>query len=104
MYAYELEIDELGGRLFATVLIDYNAHPSEAMVRYYPDGSGYPGSPASIEDVIVTVTSLSGANWDKTREELGDWASIADEIAQAHIEAELDRGLADDLFENAYGD
>lgn len=29
--------------------LDYYFTPGEAMVRYYSDGSGYPGSPAEVE-------------------------------------------------------
>lgn len=29
--------------------IDYDITPGERMVMYYPDGSGYPGSPTEVE-------------------------------------------------------
>ena len=37
----------------AEVLIDFEYSPEEEMVRYYPDGSGYPGCPASIDNYAV---------------------------------------------------
>ena len=37
----------------AEVIISFDFQPEEAMVRYYSDGSGYPGFPASIDNVGV---------------------------------------------------
>ena len=37
----------------AEVTISFDFQPEEAMVRYYADGSGYPGFPASIDNVGV---------------------------------------------------
>ena len=37
----------------APVVIAFNYRPEEAMVRYYSDGSGYPGCPAAVEDISV---------------------------------------------------
>jgi len=101
MYVYETEIEELAGRFFATVAIEYGVNPGEPMVPYYPDGSGYPGSSTEVVDVVVTVTSLSSPLWDKTRKQLGALTPGVDKLAQAHIENELEHGLADDLLEYA---
>jgi hypothetical protein len=35
--------------------ISYSAQPGEPMVLYDRDGGGYPGCPASLEDVLITV-------------------------------------------------
>ena len=37
----------------APVVIAFNYQPEEEMVRYYSDGSGYPGCSASVEDISV---------------------------------------------------
>ena len=37
----------------AEVIISFDFQPEEAMVRYYSDGSGYPGFPESIHNVGV---------------------------------------------------
>lgn len=39
--------------------VSFEYYPEEKMVRYYKDGSGYPGSPASIEIVDVTHKETS---------------------------------------------
>jgi hypothetical protein len=44
---FETEIEQ------AEVVISFDFQPEEAMVRYYSDGSGYPGCPASIDNVGV---------------------------------------------------
>jgi hypothetical protein len=44
---FETEIEK------ALVSIDFDFQPEEAMVMYYSDGSGYPGCPASIDNVGV---------------------------------------------------
>jgi len=44
---FETEIEK------AEVTISFDFQPEEAMVRYYSDGSGYPGCPASIDNVGV---------------------------------------------------
>lgn len=39
------------------LIVDYDYQPEEPMVRYYPDGSGYPGAAEE-----VTVTSVKFGN------------------------------------------
>lgn len=34
--------------------------PGEPEVRYYPDGSGYPGSPPTVEDIEVSLGEVTG--------------------------------------------
>ena len=103
---YEFELEEFfGERFFATIWIEAEAEPGEPMVRYYADGSGYPGSPATVWPIAAKVTSLSGANWDKTREELEAFLTtdelkrLDDRALDEAIEAVEDGWLADHLFE-----
>jgi hypothetical protein len=44
---FETEIEK------AQVMVEFDFQPEEAMVRYYSDGSGYPGCPASIDNIEV---------------------------------------------------
>tara|TARA_R110002167_G_scaffold1337_3_gene5939 strand:+ start:311 stop:586 length:276 start_codon:yes stop_codon:yes gene_type:complete len=44
---FETEIEQ------ALVSIDFDFQPEEQMVMYYPDGSGYPGCAASVDDINV---------------------------------------------------
>ena len=37
----------------AEVTISFDFQPEEAMVRYYSDGSGYPGCAASVDNISV---------------------------------------------------
>lgn len=50
-------LDDLGYQSSLNVIIEYLAQPAEPMVRYLPDGSGYPGCPSSAELLGVHVTS-----------------------------------------------
>jgi hypothetical protein len=77
------------GRSSLEVAVDYCATPEEPMVRYYSDGSGYPGCPAEAELLDVSVT-----RWDTSTEERyrGDhwiWGEL-DEMARVAIEREWD--------------
>jgi hypothetical protein len=40
--------------------LECKAYPGEPMVMYYPDGSGYPGSPPEVEVLSLTVLEV----WD----------------------------------------
>lgn len=37
------------------IKVNYTYYPEEPMVRYYPDGSGYPGAPASVEIEVISI-------------------------------------------------
>ena len=38
--------------------VSYTYDPPEEMVRYYPDGSGYPGAPEQLELYDIKVTKI----------------------------------------------
>ena len=44
---FETEIEE------ALITVEFDYEPEEQMVMYYPDGSGYPGSPANVSNISV---------------------------------------------------
>ena len=45
--------------------VSFTHYHEEPMVRYYPDGSGYPGSPESVDDICIT-TKINGVDVDIT--------------------------------------
>lgn len=56
-----IEIDELVVNEYlahARVVVKCNVTPGEPMVRYYPDGSGYPGCPPTIEAEVLDYNIL----------------------------------------------
>ena len=71
------------------VEIDYEATPGERRVDYYPDGSGYPGSPPDAELIRVRVV-----RWDvgaERRQRGASWVwSCLDLIAGQLIERDWD--------------
>jgi hypothetical protein len=85
------EVDEaLGvGEIEATAR--YQIHPGEPRVMYYPDGSGYPGSPDEVEILDVHVDAVT--DWE------GNLINVTQRIrdkAQQLVEAELEDNS--DLF------
>lgn len=74
----EFAIDEenplgLEGELVFDVSMNYI--PGEKMVRYYPDGSGYPGSPPEIEILDARCKKIDGrAPTESEISDLKDWA------------------------------
>jgi len=93
----ELELDI--GNIFMTVWIEYEIFPGEPEVRYDSNGTGYPGSPPSIEIIDVEVTSVSGETYDLSAVELenGGWDKDLARIAEYHIET--NSGIIEDLME-----
>lgn len=63
------------------VEIEYNAWPSEPMVRYLPDGSGYPGSPPGAELISAYVTGWN----ERCRNGSWFWNEL-DSIAVDYVE------------------
>ncbi len=63
-YEFDTEIES------ASVTVSFEYTPEEAMVRWYKDGSGYPGCPESIDYIEVTwigkrFDSISGEYKDE---------------------------------------
>lgn len=84
--------------IHATVFFDY--YPGEPEVRYYPDGSGYPGSPAECEYTGVLVDAVTGDNYAIQGSEKTDWFQLLDWIVDDIIQ-ENKHGLRDRLEEDA---
>lgn len=68
----EIEI----GDLSLEIELEYDFNPGEPMVRYYPDGSGYPGCSPSAELVSVTVTLCDMANEQRKRCDHWMWRAM----------------------------
>ena len=96
------------GRLSWCVIavIKANCVPAEPMVRYYRDGSGYPGSPAYAELVSVHVLKFHCS--DRTSVERSvknnDWFECLDSIARNYVINNFDSLYEPDLLELAYGE
>ncbi len=56
-YEHETDVDT------ATYTIAYRITPGEPMVMYYPDGSGYPGSPDEFEILSVKIHEHLYPEW-----------------------------------------
>lgn len=75
----DFTLEELGrSRIGVDVEVTGWFEPGEEEVRYYPDGSGYPGSPDSFEIEIVTVVRAWGETWEYSRRERPDWFEFLD--------------------------
>jgi len=62
--------------------VNGNYSPEEPMVKYYKDGSGYPGSSSEFE---VLEATIGGQNAEEIIEKLNAWDELA-ELARQKIE------------------
>ena len=74
------------GSLIVTVEATYRVIPGEPMVRYYADGSGFPGTDSSIDCIdsaeVVEIEYQYGGEWCCTdRAGFGERVAIADRWA-----------------------
>lgn len=102
------------GRIQFTCTAVWHYNPGEKMVMYYPDGSGYPGSPPEfdyVEWIEVHECEFPTDRKDRRDDDSG-WGYMASHdrpdafaIAERWILADCNDGLyIDDLFENAEDD
>ena len=74
-FDFETEIEN------ASVSIYFDYQPEEAMVRYYPDGSGYPGCPASVDNINVVWKTQKFNSKTRKREDVEiDVTDLIDEL------------------------
>lgn len=78
-----LQLEELGKNLGIAleVEIDFDVTPAEPQVRYFADGSGDPGCPASFEITNVRVLQYSNDSIVVKRSERPDWFAFLDDVA-----------------------
>ena len=100
-----MTLEEINDKFCVEVLLDVDAEPGERAVRYYPDGSGYPGSPPTAEFEVHCL-----AFWNESIEVHRDainegWFLDLDRIIDSRLHDDLEqteRGLLDaiaDRFE-----
>lgn len=94
--AEELEDPELLGDMmyYVEFTMVANFYPGEEMVRYYPDGSGYPGSPPETEWDITSIDKAEAV--DENGEEVA--VELTDELKQKLTDALLKKIGDDDVF------
>ena len=79
------EIEELGHASALSVEIEFEYTPAEAPIPYYPDGSGYPGSPAGAEWTNILVHAWIVGDERRLRSFSRVWNEL-DVIAAGEIE------------------
>jgi len=99
-------LEELGvaGNLWVDFTIHFTALPAEPMVKYFLDGTGSPGFPASAELDRIECNLMGSdfgfrfstnarkldytvtRNYTVTRSEKPEWFELLDRIIQNHIE------------------
>lgn len=72
------------GAMELELIITSHCYPAEPMVRYYNDGSGYPGAPAFAEIISVEVTRAYGEFGAVNR---NDWFVDLDRLATDYVDA-----------------
>jgi len=82
-------LDEIGNGSLE-VSIEYKYYPGEPMVMYYPDGSGYPGSPAGAELIDVYVIRWDVDGDERLRDVSWVW-EVLDGIARESVEHDWKR-------------
>lgn len=77
-------LEELGHASSLEVEVLYEFTPGERMVMYYPDGSGYPGSPPEVEFVSAYVCRWDVGQDERKRGKTWLW-EVLDVIAERVI-------------------
>jgi len=73
------------GTMELELVITSHCYPAEPMVRFYRDGSGYPGAPAYAEIISVEVTRAYGEFGAVTRNNRG-WFNDLDYLAFEYVD------------------
>src|SRR5262245_57164020 len=90
---------ELGDSMYTVKFtVGMSFYPGERMVMYYPDGSGYSGSPPSVEVDILKIDSIEDSNGDPASEELTEQIKEAlyKKVTDEDIMQEFDEPEDDD--------
>lgn len=85
---YQETIEELGKSLsWVDLDIEAMVYPGEDMVMYYPDGSGYPGSPPEVEILNITAMCFETVEASRCtyRNEKPDWFELLDHIIYSYV-------------------
>lgn len=84
-------IEEYKGDLFVEVTAVVEVTPGEPMVRYYPDGSGYPGSLPDAELLEVVIDVAEDINCEPVEIDEEELYHYLDENYDLWIERALER-------------
>jgi len=85
-----IELDEfeyLDDYYFISFDVEYIISPEEPMVKYYQDGSGYPGSPMEIEIFNPYNIKISGSEGIVTNEVFNSWNIL--DVCRDYIEEQI---------------
>lgn len=84
---------------------DFRYNPGEPEVRYYADGSGYPGSPAEVDciECVKLIEWEEPIDGDRSNECPDNWAYYDRDGCSARI-AELERAVCEELSGGTYDD
>lgn len=95
----EIELGEYGTDTYFLdefeIEANYDYQPEEPMVRYYRDGSGYPGCPAQVEAIYDLVCLDEDEKKVKLFNKL-----IEDEKVLEYVEEKLEDAIWEDLKNN----
>lgn len=93
-------LNEVAGKMDFEVEIGANLYPAESMVRYYDDGSGYPGAPAFAEITSVWVSAIHGEFGTVRRIKRNEeWFVVADAIAN-NIVSDMSEKYENEILES----
>lgn len=94
-HAFEIETD-FGLLEFE---VECQVWPSEPMVMYDSNGTGYPGSPAEAEVLSLTVRSLYGEDFEYDALELAEQGRLEEltQLAWEHIDYDTLREKANEI-------
>lgn len=93
-------LEELGFDSSLEVEVKYDFQPCEPMVRYYPDGSGYPGCSSSAEWTFINVTVWRVGEETRYRTDHWIWDAL-DKIAEAVIERDWHERYEEQCLQDA---
>lgn len=91
---------ELDNGMLVHVTLQMWLDPGERGVRYYSDGSGHPGMPASLTYEGVIVEAIEGDGYKVDGIQKPDWFELLDDIIDDIIQTKP--GLLDRLQEEAF--
>jgi len=97
------------GRIEFNCTVDWTECPGEPMVRYYPDGSGYPGCDASVD--CIDSVECNECEWPMGWTDFDDQGRLVDQCDgwgysdlsdRPGVKAIAERWICDELSGGAY--
>ncbi len=97
---HEITLEELGKQSALDVEIEFDFFRGEKMVKYFADGSGYPGSPPEADGVRVRVQKWYVGDETRKRGFSPVWKAL-DLIALGILDQKWDDQYRDDCISEA---